>query len=167
MLQKALAALVRVDESWSLDVETARRDLAATQAQASIIAAHALAWRASVALLPLSLLIAALAVARGKDAVAALLLAVLLPLLGPQALAMLITWPVGYWATAQALFNGRDNFVRFGYTGVSYPYYGWRYAFCDRTRQWGALTHDEQVAKDPHRAGVQTEPPPRRNYWPE
>jgi hypothetical protein len=165
---KALVALVRADETWALDVETAQADLRATGSQASLIAAHALAWRSSVALLPMALFIASLAVALGgKDVVAALVLALLLPVLGPQALALLVTLPVDFLASGQALFRGRDNFVRFGVTNVSYPYYGWRYAFCNRTRQWGALTYEERVARDPHRAGVQTEAPPRRNYWPE
>jgi hypothetical protein len=96
-----------------------------------------------------------------------LLLAAALGFLGPQMAALVLTFPVGWFAALQTWFRGsRDARLRFGLTDFVYPYYGWRYAFCDRSRQWGALSHEEQVAKDPHRAGVHTDPPPRRNYWP-
>ena len=161
-------ALTHVPATWALDVETARSDLGATRAQATVVAAHALAWRSSVVLVPLALLLAVLAIALADaNPVAALLLATLLALFGPQFLAALLTFPVGFWAEGQSLFRGRDNYLRFGVIGNAYPHYGWRYAFCGRTRQWGALTHEERVAKNPQRAGVSTEPPPRRNYWPE
>lgn len=168
VIGKILSALVHLDDEWALDVETAKAELGATGAQANVLAAHTLAWRVSFVLLPVALLVACLAALFGeKDPVAALVSAVALWLLGPQGVAMLLTVPVELWGSGQALFRGRDNFVRFGFTNTSYPYYGWRYAFCDRTRQWGALTHEERVAKDPRRAGVQTELSPRRNYWPE
>ncbi|HUR13300.1 MAG TPA: hypothetical protein VM097_02275, partial [Mycobacteriales bacterium] len=88
--------------------------------------------------------------------------------LGPQMAAFLLTFPVDWFATLQTWYRGsREARLRFGITGFVYPYYGWRYAFRGRTRPWGALTHAERVHLNPERAGVESGPPPRRNYWPE
>jgi hypothetical protein len=153
--------------AWDADIETAEVELEATGSQAFLVAVHALAWRSSMVLVPAAWIVVLLNAPADRMALA-LGVGTLIGLFGAQAIATFLTFPVAYFATGQTWFRGsRDARIRFGTTGLVYNYYGWRYAFRGRTRPWGALTHEEQVALNPARAGVPEGPPPRRNYWPE
>jgi hypothetical protein len=153
--------------AWDADVDTAEVELEATGAQAFLVAVHALAWRCSIVLVPAAWIVVLLGVPANQRAVA-LGVGTLVGFFGAQAVATFLTFPVAYFATGQTWFGGsRDARIRFGTTGFVYNYYGWRYAFRGRTRPWGALTREEQVARDPAKAGVHEGAPPRRNYWPE
>jgi hypothetical protein len=167
-VSQRLVGLVRVGDAWTRDVQTARRELEASGSQAFVLAAHALAWRLAVVTLPVAVAASGWFVVHGDARASVLLIAAALGGLGPQMAAFLLTFPVDFFASAQTLFRGsRDARLRFGITNFVYPYYGWRYAFRGRTRPWGALTKEERIRVNPGRAGVQCEPPARRNYWPE
>jgi hypothetical protein len=133
-----------------------------------VIAAHAFAWRSVLVTLPGAVVVSGSFVVRGEASPSDVLVAACLGAFGPQGLAFLLTFPVDWFATLQTWYRGsRDARLRFGITDFVYPYYGWRYAFRGRTRPWGALTYEERVRLNPERAGLQSGPPPRRNYWPE
>lgn len=87
----------------------------------------------------------------------------------PQILALMISSVVGYGPDLVTLFRGnREQRLRFAVGGTNaYIYYGWRYAFRQRTRPWGALSMEEKVATNPGRAGAGGGDVGRRNYWPE
>lgn len=151
---EALLRRLDLPAAWRADVETARADLDATPTQAFLVAAHALAWRASALTLPVALLLAGSRVMRGEADVVALLLAAATGSLGPQLLTTLLTVPVEWVATVQAwVGESRTAQVRFGLVNLAYPYYGWRYAYRGRRRPWGALTREERLQVDPIRAG--------------
>jgi hypothetical protein len=144
-----------VASAWRADLESARVDLEATGAQAFVLAVHAFAWRLAAITLPVALAISGWFVLREKVRPDALLFAAALGTLGPQMAAFLVTFPVNWFATLQTWFRGsRQARMRFGITGLVYPYYGWRYAYRDRRRPWGAMTREEQVLSNPKRAGV-------------
>lgn len=139
--------------TWRTDIETAKVDLDAGPAQAFVLAAHALAWRAAALTLPLAVIVAGWLVARRDAEAVILLFAAGLGALGPQVLASLLTLPVEWFATVQVWLRGsRDAQVRFGLVGLAYPYYGWRYAYRGRRRPWGALTREERMRSNAGRA---------------
>ncbi len=139
---------------WQADVDTAMSDLEATGAQAFVLAAHALAWRTCTVTLPIALAVAGALILRGEATPGALPIGAVIGLLGPQALAGFLTFPVMWAATLQTWFRGsRDARLRFGITSFVYNYYGWRYAFRGRRRPWGAMTRKERALSDPRRAG--------------
>jgi hypothetical protein len=148
-------ARVNLAAEWRADVQAAKVELEATEAQAFVLASHALAWRLTRFVLPCVLAVAAVLVVRGDARPAALLLAGAIGILVPQALAFLLTFPVNCVATSQTWRRGSQTAqVRFGVTGFVYNYYGWRYAYRGRQRPWGAMTRQEQAFSNPTRAGV-------------
>ena len=151
----ALLGRVNLVQQWRTDFLTARSDLEATGAQAFLVAANALAWRASALFTPAALIVAVVLVLQGGTGQVAFLLAAPLGVLGPQMLVFLVTFPVGFFAVAQAWSRGsRDARIRFsGLGGLGFKHYGWRYAYRGRTRPWGALSAAEKVAVNPVRAG--------------
>jgi hypothetical protein len=162
-----VADIARLGRAWSQDVSTAREELEATRSQAFVLAAHAFAWRLSVVTLPVAVAVSGLFLVRGDVSASVVLLAAVVGAFGPQMAAFMLTFPVDYFATLQTWYRGsRDARLRFGTTGLVYPYYGWRYAFRGRARPWGALTREERVLLNPKRAGDIAGPAPRRNYWP-
>ena len=168
MVWSVVAELARPVSAWKLDVSTAKRELEATAAQASVIAAHALAWRLALVLAPLSAFAAAVAVVVGDLHWQAILVAPGLGVFVPLLLAFVLSIPADWFGGLQTWYRGsRDARLRFGITNVVYPYYGWRYAARGRTRPWGALTREERLASNPARAGAPDPKPVRRNYWPE
>jgi hypothetical protein len=146
---------LNVVAAWRADVERARADLEATPAQAFVLAAHAFAWRVAPVTLLVALTVAGAFVARGDARPSELLFAAVVGLFGPQMAAFLLTFPVAWFAMLQTWYRGsRDAQIRFGTTGLVYPYYGWRYAYRDRRRPWGAMTREERILANPKRAGV-------------
>lgn len=155
MSSSPLLRHLNVSAAWRADVERARADLEATRSQALVLAAHAFAWRVTPVTLPAALVAAGAFVRQGDARPSALLFAAGVGFFGPQMAASLLTFPVGWFATWQTWYRGsRDARIRFGATGFVYPYYGWRYAYRDRRRPWGAMTREEQMRANPKRAGV-------------
>jgi hypothetical protein len=146
---------VNVAAAWREDVARARAELEATRSQAFLLAVHTFAWRLTVVTLPVALAVTGGFVVRGDARPSALLFAAGFCFFGPQMAAFLLAFPLLWFATLQTWFRGsRDARMRFGITGFVYPYYGWRYAYRDRRRPWGAMTREEQVLANPKRAGV-------------
>lgn len=151
----SLLRRLNLTAAWRADVETARAELEATGAQAFVLAAHTFAWRLAAVTLPVVVAVTGGYVLDGKTRPSALLLAAGLGVFGPQMAVFLLTFPVTWFATLQTWFGGScDARMRFGITGLVYPYYGWRYAYRGRRRPWGAMTREEQVVSNPKRAGV-------------
>ena len=152
---------LNVASAWRADVGAARVDLEATGAQAFVLAGHALAWRLAAVTLPVAVATTGWLVLQEDVPPDAMLFAAALGIFGPQMAAFLLTFPVNFFATLQTWFGGsREARQRFGMTGFVYPYYGWRYAYRDRRRPWGAMTREEQALSNPKRAGIQVRPDP-------
>jgi hypothetical protein len=146
---------LNVAAAWRADVERARADLEATRSQAVVLAAHAFAWRVTPVTLAAALAVAGAFVRQGDARPSVLLIAAVVGFVGPQMATFLLTFPVAWFATVQTWYGGsRDAWIRFGATSFGYPYYGWRYAYRDRRRPWGAMTREERMLANPKRAGV-------------
>jgi hypothetical protein len=164
----ALSELAHPFSTWDCDVACAEHELEATATQAAVLSLHAFAWRFALVTAPLALASTLIAVIAEDVDLVAIPLAIVIGFLAPLVAVVFLTLPLVFWAMGETWFKGsRDGQIRFGSTALVFPYYGWRHAFRGRTRPWGALTHDERIASNPARVGVPTQPPPRRNYWPE
>jgi hypothetical protein len=143
----------RPDVAVRVDYRIAQSDLGATDQQAFLVAANALAWRLAALMLPMAALVDVV-VLLTRDAgtgTAALVLGV--AVLGPLVGVLLVTFPVAFIAGIQPFYRGTDaERTRFGTTSFVYQYYGWRYAFRGRTRPWGALSLEEKRRTNPRRA---------------
>jgi hypothetical protein len=141
----------RLHDIGAADYAAAVSDLEATHVQAVVLVATAFAWRLTPVLLVIAILGSAVSLIAGLDVGLAVLWPAL-AVLGPQLLAFVCTFPVGFVAGAQTFYRGsRDAHIRFGTTPLVYNYYGWRYAFRGRRRPWGALTPEEKQRDNPRR----------------
>jgi hypothetical protein len=151
---------LNVVAAWRADVETAGADLEASGLQAAVLAVHAFAWRLSAVTLPLAVVVTARFVADGDAQPVTLLFAAGAGIVAPQWAAFLLTFPIAGSAALLTWHHrrpqSREARLRFGITGLVYPYYGWRYAYRGRRRPWGAMTREEKMRSNPKRAGVRT-----------
>ena len=141
-------------QTGAADYAAATGDLEATHEQAVVLLWFAFAWRITAVLLPLAVVAGAVSVVAGGP----LLQSAIWPglaVLAPQLVAAGITFPMAFAGSIQSFYRGsHDARIRFGTTGLVYPYYGWRFAYRGRKRPWGALTSEEKRAVNPRRFGT-------------
>jgi hypothetical protein len=138
-----------------VDYGTAASDLGATDQQAFLVAANALAWRLTALLLPTAGLVDMVVLLTGVASASTAAVVLGVAAFGPLVGVFLVTLPLGFIAGVQPFYRGTaEARVRFGSTSLVYQYYGWRYAFRSRARPWGALSLDEKRLSNPRRAEV-------------
>jgi hypothetical protein len=143
----------RPNVAGQVDYRTAQSDLGATDQQAFLIAANALAWRLAALMLPTAALVDVVVLLTGLAGASTAAVVLGVAVLGPLVGVFLVTFPVGFIAGVQPYYRGSaEARTRFGATSLVYPYYGWRYAFRGRTRPWGALSLEEKRLSNPRRA---------------
>lgn len=149
-----VVALSRVDYQTALD------DLEATEEQAFLVAVNASAWRAVAVLVPVGCVVGLVLLASGARPLLVAVVPPALAAIGPLVVALIVGLPASFAAGAQTFYRGsREARLRFGAGGwLAYVYYGWRYAFRQRQRPWGAMTVAEKRISNPRRAAI---------YWPE